>query len=102
LADETGLVLRVHHYPPGASKCNRREHRLFCRITQNWRGRPLTNRSPPSTMKTGLKVACVLDTRTSQKSVKVSDCEMATLNIAGDEFHPKWNYTVVPRRPAKS
>jgi Rhodopirellula transposase DDE domain len=107
-ADETGLVLRVRHYPPGTSKWNRIEHRLFCHITQNWRGRPLTDRVAiveliaATTTKAGLKVECALDTRTYQKGIKVSDREMATLNIAGDEFHPEWNYTVTPRKPAKS
>jgi hypothetical protein len=108
LADETRLVLRVRHYPPGTSKWNRIEHRLFCHITQNWRGRPLTDRVAiveliaATTTKAGLKVECALDTRNYQKGIKVSDREMATLNIAGDEFHPEWNYTVTPRKPAKS
>lgn len=105
LADDTGLVVHVHHYPPGTSKWNKIEHRLFCRITQNWRGRPLTDRAAvieligATTTKTGLKVQCALDTRTYQKGVKVSDSEMASLDITGDEFHPDWNYTIKPRRP---
>jgi hypothetical protein len=103
LADDTGLVVHVHHYPPGTSKWNKIEHRLFCRITQNWRGRPLTDRAAvieligATTTKTGLKVQCALDTRTYQKGVKVSDSEMASLDITGDEFHPDWNYTIKPR-----
>jgi hypothetical protein len=106
-ADETGLLLHVHHYPPGTSKWNKIEHRLFCRITQNWRGRPLTDRLAvveligATTTTTGLKVECALDTRTYEKGVKVSDAEMANLNITGDAFHPDWNYTVNPRQPAK-
>ena len=105
LADEAALVLNVHHYPPGTSKWNKIEHRLFCRITQTWRGRPLTDRAAvveligATTTKTGLKVECALDTRTYQKGVKVSDSEMASLHITGDEFHPEWNYTIRPRRP---
>ena len=105
LADETGLVLHVHHYPPGTSKWNKIEHRLFCHITQNWRGRPLTDRLAvveligATTTQTGLKVACALDTRTYEKGVKISDGEMASLNITGGEFHPDWNYTITPRRP---
>ena len=77
LADETGLVIHVHHYPPGTSKWNKIEHRLFCHITQNWRGRPLTDRLAvveligATTTKTGLKVESVLDTRTYQKGIKV-------------------------------
>jgi hypothetical protein len=108
LADETGLTLRLHHYPPGTSKWNRIEHRLFCRITQNWRGRPLTDRLTvveligATTTKTGLKVACALDERTYEKGVKVSNTEMASLDITGDPFHPEWNYTIQPRRPTKS
>jgi hypothetical protein len=103
LADETGLELHVHHYPPGTSKWNRIEHRLFCHITQNWRGRPLTDRLAvveligATTTKTGLKVACVLDERTYEKGIKVSDAEMAALDITGDTFHPEWNYTIKPR-----
>ncbi|RPH46812.1 MAG: ISAzo13 family transposase [Lysobacterales bacterium] len=105
LADETRLVLHVHHYPPGTSKWNKIEHRLFCHITQNWRGRPLTDRVAiveligATTTKAGLKVECVLDTRTYEKGIKVRDAEMAVLDITGDPFHPEWNYTVKPRRP---
>jgi Rhodopirellula transposase DDE domain len=104
LADETGLTLEVCHYPPGTSKWNKIEHRLFCRITENWRGRPLTDRMTvveligATTTKTGLKVECALDERTYEKGVKVSKAEMAALDIAGDEFQPQWNYTIKPRR----
>lgn len=105
LADETGLLLRVCHYPPGTSKWNKIEHRLFCHITQNWRGKPLTSRETvveliaSTTTKTGLTVKCKLDTRDYSKGIKVSDAEMATLNIKGDLFHPEWNYTISPRAP---
>jgi Rhodopirellula transposase DDE domain len=105
LADDTGLALHVHHYPPGTSKWNKIEHRLFCHITQNWRGRPLTDRVAmveligATTTKAGLKVECVLDTRTYEKGIKVRDAEMAVLDITGDPFHPEWNYTIKPRRP---
>lgn len=108
LADETGLVLHVHHYPPGTSKWNKIEHRMFCHITQNWRSRPLTDRLAiveligATTTKTGLKVECVLDTRTYEKGIQVSDAEMETLNIAGDDFHPEWNYTISPRPAGNS
>ena len=107
-SDETGLLIHVHHYPPGTSKWNKIEHRLFCHITQNWRGRPLTDRIAiveligATTTKTGLKVECALDTRTYEKGIKVSHAEMATLNITGDDFHPEWNYTITPRRPGNS
>jgi hypothetical protein len=105
LADETGLPLQVCHYPPGTSKWNKIEHRLFCHITQTWRGKPLTSRQTvveliaSTTTRTGLKVRCELDTRSYPKGIKVSDAEMATLNIKGDTFHPEWNYTVLPRVP---
>jgi hypothetical protein len=94
LADETRLVIHVHHYPPGTSKWNKIEHRLFCPITQNWRGRPLTDRLAvveligATTTKTGLKVECALDTRTYKKGIKVSKAEMKGLDIVGDAFHP--------------
>jgi hypothetical protein len=103
LADETGMTLHVHHYPPGTSKWNKVEHRLFCHITQNWRARPLLDRMTivesiaATTTETGLKVACALDTRIYQKGRKVSDAEMKTLEIIGDPFHPEWNYSIRPR-----
>jgi hypothetical protein len=103
LADKTGLALHVHHYPPGTSKWNKIEHRLFCHITQNWRGRPLTDRVAvveligATTTKAGLKVECALDTRTYEKGIKISDAQMQSLDITGDTFHPEWNYTVRPR-----
>jgi hypothetical protein len=105
LADETGLTIKVRHYPPGTSKWNKIEHRLFCRITQNWRGRPLTDRAAvieliaATTTKTGLKVESVLDTRVYAKGIKVSNAEMKCLDIRGDAFHPEWNYSVIPRMP---
>jgi hypothetical protein len=104
-ADETGLVLHVHHYPPGTSKWNKIEHRMFCHITQNWRGRPLTDRLAiveligATTTKGGLTVECALDTRTYEKGIKVSEAEMERLDITGDDFHPEWNYTIKPRQP---
>jgi len=104
LADETGLALHVHHYPPGTSKWNKIEHRLFCHITQNWRGRPLTDRLAiveligATTTKTGLKVECALDERTYEKGIKISDAQMTELNLTGDDFHPEWNYTIKPKQ----
>ena len=104
LADETGLTPEVHHYPPGTAKWNKIEHRLFCRITQNWRGRPLTDRTTvieligATTTKTGLKVECALDDRAYEKGVKVSNSDMAAIDIIGVDFHPEWNYTIKPRR----
>ncbi len=106
LADETGLTLQVCHFPPGTSKWNKIEHRLFCHITQTWRGKPLTSRLAvveliaATTTRTGLLVRCELDERAYPKGIKVSDTEMATLNIKGNAFHPEWNYTIAPRSAA--
>jgi hypothetical protein len=106
LADETALDLQVCHYPPGTSKWNKIEHKLFCHITQTWRGQPLISRQTvveligSTTTKAGLTVRCELDTRTYPKGIQVSKEEMASLNITGDEFHPEWNYTISPRVPS--
>ena len=102
-ADATGMIVHVHHYPPGTSKWNKIEHRLFCHITQTWRGRPLTDRLAvveliaATTTTTGLRVESALDTRTYEKGIKVTDAEMDALEITGDAFHPEWNYTIRPR-----
>ncbi|MBP2233368.1 hypothetical protein J2847_006706 [Azospirillum agricola] len=103
LADETGLTISVCHYPPGTSKWNKIEHRLFCHISQNWRARPLTSRLAvveliaATTTKTGLKVACEIDTADYAKGIKVSDAEINALAITKNDFHPEWNYTIAPR-----
>jgi hypothetical protein len=82
-----------------------RQHRLFCHITQIWRGKPLTSRETvveliaSTTTKAGLTVRCELDTRIYPKGLKVDDAEMVTLNIKGVAFHPEWNYTIAPRQP---
>jgi hypothetical protein len=105
LADESGLTLHVHHYPPGTSKWNKIEHRLFCHITQNWRGQPLESRAAVieligrTTTKTGLTVECALDERTYEKGIRITKAEMRQLAIEGDAFHPEWNYTVTQRSP---
>ncbi len=107
-ADETRLAIHVRHYPPGTSKWNKIEHRLFCHITQNWRGRPLSDRLAvveligATTTRAGLKVECALDHRTYEKGVKVSDAEMAALNLTGEDFHPEWNYSIRPRNQPNS
>lgn len=107
LADETGLALNVMHYPPGTSKWNKIEHRLFCHITQNWRGRPLADRMTiveliaATTTKAGLKVESALDERTYEKGRKIGKAEMAQIDMTGDPFHPEWNYTIRPRNPQK-
>lgn len=103
LADETDLTIKVRHYPPGTSKWNKIEHRLFCYITQNWRGRPLTDHATiidliaSTTTTAGLKVEAVLDTTTYEKGIKITKAEMKRLNIHGETFHPEWNYSVKPR-----
>ena len=95
LADETGLSIQVSHYPPGTSKWNKIEHRLFCQISQTWRARPLTSRLAvveliaATTTRTGLMVACELDTTDYPKGLKVSDAEMDAIAITGDDFHPE-------------
>jgi hypothetical protein len=103
LADETGLTIQVCHYPPGTSKWNKIEHRMFCHITQNWRATPLVTvliaiaLIASTTTKTGLEIRCELDRNAYPKGIKVSDSEMATLNIKRDKFHPEWNYAIAPR-----
>jgi Rhodopirellula transposase DDE domain len=104
LADDVGLKLRVCHFPPGTSKWNKIEHRLFCQITKNWRGRPLTsyevivNLIASTTTATGLTVQAALDTRPYEIGIKVSDEQMAALKIKPAKFHGDWNYTIAPRR----
>src|SRR3954465_12980633 len=103
LADETGLILQVCHYPPGTSKWNTIEHRMFCHISKNRRATPLTSRPTVVELiantrtKTGLSIRCKLDTKSYPKGIKVPDEAMAGLNLKGDDFHPEWNYTISPR-----
>jgi Rhodopirellula transposase DDE domain len=105
LADELGIAISVCHHPPGTSKWNRIEHRLFAFITQNWRGKPLVSHQvivqliANTTTKAGLTVACRLDANNYQRGIKVTDSEMATLNIRPADFHGEWNYTISPRLP---
>jgi hypothetical protein len=102
LANETGLAVSVSHLPPGTSKWNKIEHRLFSFISKNWRGRPLlthatiVNLIGATTTSTGLRVLCMLDRRTYPKSVVVSDEQMAAINLVPDRFHGDWNYTIKP------
>lgn len=105
LADETGLALTVSHLPPGTSKWNKIEHRLFAFISQNWRGKPLTSYEviirliAATTTSKGLTVQCQLDRNEYPSGRKISDEEMAMLRIQRDDFHGEWNYTILPRRP---
>lgn len=103
LADETNLKIHVRHFPPGTSKWNKIEHRLFSYITKNWRGRPLISRETVVNLiantKTaaGLEVRATLDENEYKKGRKISDDELASLSIKGDIFHPEWNYTLLPK-----
>ena len=105
LANQTGLSITVAHLPPGTSKWNRIEHRLFAFITQNWRGKPLLTHQvivqliASTTTAKGLIVQCRLDENTYDKGINVSDAEMAKLNIKLADFHGEWNYTIEPRKP---
>ena len=103
LANELGLAITVCHLPPGTSKWNKIEHRLFSFITQNWRGRPLVSYQvivqliAATTTKTGLKVRCELDTNAYPKGIKITDAEMKALNLHRHDFHGEWNYTIAPQ-----
>src|SRR5947209_9969471 len=106
LADETGLRISVCHFPPGTSKWNAIEHRLFCHITQNWRGRPLVslevivNLIGNTTTRAGLKVRAELDPAPYPTGVKVADAEFATVQLEPAAFHGDWNYTITPHHNA--
>ena len=103
LADELGIEIAVHHYPPGTSKWNKIEHRLFSFISMNWRARPLVSYRvivdliSATTTDTGLTVRCQLDTNAYPKGIAISERDMAAINIARDNFHGDWNYTIRPR-----
>ena len=102
LADATGLTITVCHFPPGTSKWNKIEHRLFSFITQNWRGKPLVSYAvilsliASTSTATGLTVESVLDTTPYARGRKVTDEDLATIQIQRDEFHGEWNYTISP------
>lgn len=103
LADETGLEITICHLPPGTSKWNKIEHRMFSFISQNWRGKPLVshqvivNLIAATKTKTGLRVRAELDPGKYPKGVKVSDKEVAAIRLERDKFHGEWNYTILPR-----
>jgi len=102
-ADQTGLVIHVCHLPPGTSKWNKIEHRLFSFIAQNWRGRPLlshatiVNLIAATRTEAGLTVRCELDRHTYPRDVKITDEQMAQIRLQPDSFHGEWNYTIRPR-----
>jgi transposase len=103
LADHTGLAIQVCHFPPGTSKWNKIEHRLFSFISLNWRARPLVSRHvvidliAATTTSTGLRVYARLDERAYPDKIKVTDAELAAVSLHPDAFHPEWNYTIKPR-----
>ena len=107
LADRLGIPIHVCHFPPGTSKWNKIEHRMFCHITQNWRGRPLLSHEvivsliANTTTAQGLQIHAELDTSNYPTGVKVSDEELAAVNLRQANFHGDWNYSVLPSRPKK-
>jgi len=102
LASATGLEIQVCHFPPGTSKWNKIEHRLFSSISMNWRAKPLVSRQSvidlitATTTRTGLEVFARLDERSYPKAIKVSDSKLASLKLQPNAFHPEWNYTIKP------
>ena len=104
LADATGLRISVCHFPPGTSKWNKIEHRMFCHITKNWRGRPLLSRAIVVSLigntktRKGLRIEAELDTHEYPLGIEVSDDELAAVQIKPDKFHGEWNYTIAPRQ----
>jgi transposase len=103
LADQTGLEIQVCHFPPGTSKWNKIEHRLFSFISRNWRAKPLVsleviiNLIAATTSRTGLEIYAQLDERTYPDKVKVADAELAAVQLERSTFHPEWNYLIKPR-----
>ena len=103
LADRTGVEFHVCHFPPGTSKWNKIEHRLFSQITLNWRGRPLTSHEvivsliAATATSTGLRIEAALDPGRYPTGIKVPQKEMNALSLKPDAFHPEWNYAILPR-----
>jgi len=102
LAEKTGLQISVCHFPPGTSKWNKIEHRLFSYIARNWRGQPLVSRQAvvsliaATTSTAGLKVYAELDENDYERGIKISDAQLAAVNLAPDDFHGEWNYRIKP------
>ena len=103
LATDLGLRISVCHFPPGTSKWNKIEHRMFCHITQNWRGKPLRSRAivvnliGHTTTKAGLQIQAELDANAYRTGIKVSDEELAAIRLEKAPFHGEWNYTIAPK-----
>jgi hypothetical protein len=108
MVDDLGLEVSVCHFPPGTSKWNKIEHRMFCHITQNWRGRPLTslevvvNLIAHTTTKQGLTINAALDSDEYPTGIKVTKEQMDSLNITRDDFHGEWNYSFKPREAMRA
>jgi Rhodopirellula transposase DDE domain len=104
LADDIGLQLNICHFPPGTSKWNKIEHRMFCHITENWRGRPLrsheviVNLIANTSTKMGLRIKAQLDKRKYPTGMKVSDDDLDRVNIKRAKFHGEWNYVIIPKK----
>jgi transposase len=102
LSSELGITIKVRHFPPGTSKWNKIEHRMFCHITQNWRGRPLLTRETVVNLigntktKAGLEIRSVLDENSYETGIKVTDQEMKRIRIKREDFHGEWNYEIMP------
>jgi len=107
MANRTGLTITVCHFPPGTSKWNKIEHRMFSFITKNWRGKPLIDRATivnligSTKTKEGLKIRCELDTRTYPKGIKVPDAQLEKVNLKKHKFHGDWNYTIYPNKKSE-
>jgi hypothetical protein len=103
-ATQSGMSIHVCHFPPGTSKWNKIEHRMFCHITKNWRGRPLVsheviiNLIANTTTDAGLKIRAELDRRKYPTGIKISDAELNELNLRMEKFHGDWNYALLPQR----
>jgi hypothetical protein len=102
LSDEINIPITICHFPPGTSKRNKIEHRMFSAISMNWRGRPLINHEviitliASTTNKSGLEIKAELDTNKYAKGIKISDGQLATLNILHHKINEKWDYTIFP------
>lgn len=102
-ANESGLEIHVSHFPPGTSKWNKIEHRLFSQISKNWRGRPLETLEiivsliGSTKTDTGLMVRCVVDQNDYPRGIKIDDAELESLNLTANEWHGEWNYVIAPQ-----
>ncbi len=107
LALKLGIPIHVCHSPPGTSKWNKIEHRMFSHITRNWRGRPLVSHEviieliANTTTQAGLKLRAELDTNPYPTGIAVTDAQLAALNLKRADFHGDWNYTLLPKKPQK-